>query len=91
MKINTKFLFALLLMLGSFSSYAQIPPPGYYLKDVIQNFKDSMNSESGIKNIQSYYLSRIIFESATLYQWIRSYANFKRIAKDTDPLESRRR
>jgi len=57
MKINTKFLFALLLMLGSFSSYAQIPPPGYYLKDVIQNFKDSMNSESGIKNIQSYYLS----------------------------------
>ena len=59
MKTNTKFLFTLLLTLGSFSSYAQIPPPDYYLKDVILNFKDSNFSESGIKNYQSYYLSFI--------------------------------
>ncbi|NVN96093.1 MAG: hypothetical protein HXX18_12500 [Bacteroidetes bacterium] len=57
MKINTKFLFTLLLMLGNFLSYAQLPSPEYYLRDSILNFKN--DQFWGFKDFQSYYLSFI--------------------------------
>ena len=57
--MKTKILVSILLAVGTIGTFAQFPKPEYYFKDTILNFKDSFHSESGIKNIQSYYLSFI--------------------------------
>ena len=52
-----KYFIPILFVISFYSSYAQIPPPEYYLKDSILNFKD--NQFWGFKDSQSYYLSFI--------------------------------
>ena len=50
-------IFTLIFIIFTFFCNAQLPPPEYYLKDSILNFKD--NQFWGFKDSQSYYLSFI--------------------------------